>query len=256
MKINSKMSLEHYLIEMTRSTRLEDVWDMHKARMAEYGFDRLLYATTSFRTDHSAGDVRDALILTNHTSEFTSGYLDGGLFRNAPMVRWAMKNVGTRSFAQIRQDAEAGRLTQDEMIVVDFNRRHGVIAGYGISFPRTSARTGHGIGLSSTGMTQDEVDALWEDRGAEIEMLNNVAHLTILSLPYGMHGRSLTERQLEVLELVADGKTVQDVAVIMGRNPATVEKHLRLAREALDAENTAQAILKASVQNQFFKFEA
>jgi LuxR family transcriptional regulator len=38
-------------------------------------------------------------------------------------------------------------------------------------------------------------------------------------------------------------------------NPATVEKHLRLAREALDVDTTAQAILKASTQNQFFLIE-
>ena len=40
----------------------------------------------------------------------------------------------------------------------------------------------------------------------------------------------------------------------MDLNQATVEKHLRLARENLNADTTAQAVLKASVQNQFFIF--
>ena len=53
-----------------------------------------------------------------------------------------------------------------------------------------------------------------------------------------------------------DGKTTQDAAEIMGLTPATVEKHLRLAREALDVETTAQAVLKASFQNQIFVLDS
>ncbi|MFV0358632.1 MAG: LuxR family transcriptional regulator, partial [Tropicimonas sp.] len=37
--------------------------------------------------------------------------------------------------------------------------------------------------------------------------------------------------------------------------PATIEKHLRLAREALDVMTTAQAVLKASFLNQIFIVE-
>ena len=37
---------------------------------------------------------------------------------------------------------------------------------------------------------------------------------------------------------------------------ATVEKHLRLAREALAVETTAQAVLKAALHNQMFVMEA
>ena len=55
-----------------------------------------------------------------------------------------------------------------------------------------------------------------------------------------------------MLEWVGDGKTAQDISTIMGVSPATIEKHLRLAREALDVETTAQAVLKASFQNQLY----
>jgi LuxR family transcriptional regulator len=58
------------------------------------------------------------------------------------------------------------------------------------------------------------------------------------------------------LEWVGDGKTTQDIAVLMGLTSATVEKHLRLARESLAVETTAQAVLKASFQNQMFVLEA
>jgi LuxR family transcriptional regulator len=86
--------------------------------------------------------------------------------------------------------------------------------------------------------------------------MNNVAHLKILTLPYTAPGRGLTRRQREALGWVGDGKTTQDIALLMGLTPATVEKHLRLAREALNVDTTAQAVLKAALQNQMFVLDA
>ncbi len=48
---------------------------------------------------------------------------------------------------------------------------------------------------------------------------------------------------------------MQDTALLMGLTSATVEKHLRLAREALAVETTAQAVLKAAFANQMFILE-
>jgi LuxR family transcriptional regulator len=80
-------------------------------------------------------------------------------------------------------------------------------------------------------------------------------HLKVMQLPYNATRKSLTKRQRETLEWVGEGKTTQDIWIIMGLTPATVEKHLRLAREALDVETTAQAVVKASFQNQIFLVE-
>jgi LuxR family transcriptional regulator len=113
-----------------------------------------------------------------------------------------------------------------------------------------------GIGLvAKHGMTQDDVDAIWAEHGEIIQIINHVAHLCILQLPAAGQRRLLTARQAEVLELVADGKTMQDIAIVLERNVATVEKHLRGARDALGVETTAQAVRKASVLNQIFRLD-
>jgi LuxR family transcriptional regulator len=244
---------QRYLLNLTSMTKLQDVWDAHVERMRRYGFDHMLYAATRFRTDNGLGDLRDALILTNYPREFTQIYIDQELFRDAPMVRWAMTNTGARSFADFWKEADQGKLTQAERRVMKFNIRHGIKAGYGISFPRVSARAGYGIGLASTTMSQTEIDAQWARIGDEIMLANQVAHLTILALPHQDLGPGLTDRQREGLELVADGKTVQEVAIILDRKPATVEKHMRLARESLNVETTAQAVLKAGLQTRIFR---
>ena len=132
----------------------------------------------------------------------------------------------------------------------------GVRAGYSISFTDVSVRAKGAIGLAAReGMQQHQVEEIWNRHGREIVVLNNVTHLRITSMPFMTQRRSLTKRQREALEWVGDGKTTQDIATIMGLTAATVEKHLRLARESLDVETTAQAVLKASFQNQIFMLE-
>ena len=139
---------------------------------------------------------------------------------------------------------------------MEFNRSMGVVAGYSISFKTVTPRAKGAIALTAQpGMSQDEADRIWADHGEEILLLNNLVHLRILSLPHPGPARTLTDRQREVLEWVGDGKTVQDITLLMGLRTATVEKHLRLARRALAVETTAQAVLKAAFQNQIFVVE-
>lgn len=145
-----------------------------------------------------------------------------------------------------------GTLSAAEMKMTQYNVDQGVFAGYTVSFRSVSERSKGGIALiARNGLTQDEVDKAWETHGAEIIVINNVLHLKLLTLPHS-GARRLTKRQREVLQWVGDGKTTQDIGILLGLTPATVEKHLRLAREALDVETTAQAVLKAAFYNQMF----
>lgn len=243
-----------YIEALTKASKLEELWDMHTDWMAGFGFDRLIYGYTSFRTEGSLGDAEDFMILSNHDRAYLDGFLGGGLYFNGPMMSWTLNNNGARSWSWVTERAQNGVLTPEEEKVLQFNEKMDVIAGYTISFPTISSRTKGAIALTAArGISQDQVDEVWAEHGRVIELANNVAHLKILSLPYDYPRRALTNRQREVLEWVGDGKTIQDIADLLGRAPATVEKHLRLAREALNVTTTAQALLKASFMNQIYK---
>jgi len=245
-----------HLEDITGTQSIELLWEKHQAAMAGYGFDRLLYGFTRYRTTTSLGDPQDFVILTNHKTEYTDVFMGQNLYFNAPMVRWALDNEGACSWRMMEDMVARGNLTPAELRVIEFNRSMGVSAGYTVSFKSVSARTKGAIALTAReGLDQNAVDAIWAEHGRDLVVLNNVAHLKILTLPYTA-GRSLTRRQREVLEWVGDGKTTQDIAMLLGLTPATVEKHLRLARDALDVETTAQAVLKAAFQNQMFVLEA
>ena len=250
------MKLRKYLHFLTNCKSLEELWSAHCEQMGGFGFDRMIYGFTRYRTETSLGDPDDFTILTNHSQEYVDGFLHSGLFFHAPMLHWALANEGAASWRLIIQMMASETMSKDERRVYDFNLNMGVSVGYTISFRSVSPRSKGAISICAReGMSQEQADAIWERHGADIHLMNNVAHLKILSLPYHPPNRSLTKRQREALEWVGDGKTMQDIAVLMGLTTATVEKHLRLARENLMVETTAQAVLKASLHNQMFTVE-
>lgn len=241
------------MLDLLNAPHIEELWDLHTTLMAKYGFDRLIYGYTRYRTATSLGDPDDFVLLTNHKSDYSDVFIGEGLYFHAPMVRWALDNDGACSWSVMHEMAQTNTMTGPERKVLEFNLQQGVTAGYSISFKSISPRTKGAIALTGReGLSQDDIDAIWARHGDDIIVLNTITHLRILSLPYAAPGQSLTNRQREVLGWVGDGKTIQDIALLLGLTGATVEKHLRLARDSLNVETTAQAVLKAAFQNQMF----
>lgn len=241
-----------HLAALTSAATVEELWKLHTDHMATFGFDRLIYGYTRHKTTTSLGDPQDWVLLTNHDPAYIKMFLGEGMLQNAPMVKWALANDGACSWRWLQDMELSENLSAREQQVVDFNRKMKVTAGYTISFKSVSVRTKAAIALTAKlGMYQDQVEQIWAAHGDALIVANNVMHLKLLTLPNsGL--RKLTKRQNEVLQWVGDGKTTQDIAVILDLTAATVEKHLRLAREALDVGTTTQAVMKAAFYNQMF----
>ncbi|APG46989.1 LuxR family transcriptional regulator [Phaeobacter porticola] len=250
------MKLRAYLHFLCSVRSLEELWLEHVKQMKTYRFDRLIYGYTRHKTKTSLGDPEDFVILSNHCADYVQGFVNSGLYFDAPMLKWALKNEGAGSWQMIQDQVERQSLSPQAQKVIDFNKKMAVNAGYTVSFYSTSERFKGAISLAAEQtLSQDEVDEIWAADGHDIILMNNMAHLKILTLPYNPPNRSLTKRQREALQWVGDGKTTQDIALLMGLTPATVEKHLRLARESLAVETTAHAVLKAALHNQMYIME-
>jgi len=242
---------------IANTTTIEDAWELGVRALGRYGFDRINYGFTRFQHSDQIGDPDDVLFLTNHSPQHVRDYFESGFFARTPMFRWVRENVGACSWRWARDERAAGRLSDSEQRAMDENIRIGVRAGYSISFSPTSSRSRGAMGLTACAdLDQDQVDAIWKAHGDAILALCNTLHLKLTQLPYPVARRPLTQRQREALEWVADGKTTQDIALLMEISAAMVEKHLRLAREALSVETTAQAVAKASFLNQIFVLPA
>ncbi|MBK1635092.1 helix-turn-helix transcriptional regulator [Rhodovulum adriaticum] len=246
--------VEDHLRALIAADTVEALWSLHTRKMAEYGFDRLLYGFTYYKTERSFGPMDDLTILSSHSEAYNKGFVNNRMFEDGPMVQWAVEHEGFCSWQRTQDAYASGQLPEKARRVVEFNREMGVVAGYTISFRQISTRSKGAIGLAARlGLSQAEVDEIWAEHGQRIMLMNDILHLKIHNLPSSEARPLLTPRQREALEWVGDGKTMQDIATILGVSQATVEKHLRLARTALGVETTAQAVLKAWFQHQIFR---
>lgn len=233
---------------------IDDAWALGTRHFASLGFSRVNYGFTRFRHATTIGDPDDALFLSTCDADYVNRYFRGGFYARTPVFRWAERSSGICTWAWVKEAFEAGRLTADEADAVRLNAAMGVTAGISVSFPNASSRSKGALGLiADIGLSTADVEAIFAERGTEILAVANMMHLTIVHLPQLSRHRALSPRQREALEWVADGKTTQDVALLMGVSAAMVEKHLRLAREALAVETTAQAVAKGALLNMIFQ---
>lgn len=69
-----------YLDAVTNAHTVEELWDYHPRKMATYGFDRLMYGFTRYRTSCSLGNPQDWVLLSSQTSEYMKVFIDDGLY--------------------------------------------------------------------------------------------------------------------------------------------------------------------------------
>jgi LuxR family transcriptional regulator len=250
----TELPLLSLLNRIASSSSIDEAWDQAAAHFASLGFGRINYGFTRFRHLKTIGDPDDALFLSTCDADYVQRYFFGGFYAKTPVFRWAEQNSGACTWTWVKEAFEAGRLSAEEAEAVRQNAAMGVVAGISVSFPEASFRSKGALGLiADPGLDHARVDAIFAARREEILAVANMLHLTIVHLPQLSRHRALSPRQREALEWVADGKTTQDVAMLMGVSPAMVEKHLRLAREALAVETTAQAVAKGALLNMIFQ---
>jgi len=241
------------LADIAEADGTAKVWDLAAGWYRNLGFSRANYGFTRFRSDRTVGDRDDALFLTTADPDYVRRYFQGNFYARTPVFRWAARTQGACTWAWVKAAYEAGTLTPDEAETVRQNAAQGVVAGISVSFPDTSTRAKGALGLiADPGLSVDAVEEIFADRRADLLAVAHMMHLRLISLPFPTRRRALTTRQREALEWVADGKTSMDVALLMGVSAAMVEKHLRLARESLCVDTTAQAVAKAALLNLIF----
>ncbi|MBU2943348.1 autoinducer binding domain-containing protein [Shimia thalassica] len=229
-----------------------EVWTVHKQCMASYGFDRLFYVSSVDKVGKGWGDSADWVLLTNYDREIVDVFVGEELYKQTSRAPY-VEGQSAVSWGDGYAAKDLSELSAADRKHAELCKKWGIESGYTLRFPKTAKNHIGIIGLcAQKGVSQTEVDALWQQKGQEIQTLNNLMNLRITSLPHGGQRTPLTQRQREVLEWVADGKTSRDIALLMNLSLSTIEKHLRLAREALNAETTANAVSKAASYNQLF----
>lgn len=245
---------EKYIERILDSRDLEEASAAYFGAMGDFGFDNVFYVAR-FHPALPTSVLREGpVIICNFPGELAARMTQPGSLAALPCIGWTLHHDGNTAMASIRTvpvSSPAVQAARSQIIALA--ARHGVRAGRIISLKGKVLR-GHGAVLLNphAGASHDEAEMLWQRSGRAVTLLSWLVHMRIATLPQGQHDVILTLRQREVLEWSSAGKTISEIATILGLTAATVEKHLRLARQALDAETTAHAVLKAHVAQQIF----
>ena len=235
---------------------VESVWAQIVDALAGFGFERVNYGYTRYRVGVTIGPPEDAFFLSTHSLDRVKAFHKSGLYLRSADFRWVRENVGACPWDWTTRERAAGRLSESECKAMDELGTARSRAGYTISFPVGVPRSKGAIGMGANeGVSQSALDAHWARYAPRISAIANMGHCRLSQLPLDIPGMSLTGRQREILEWVADGKSLQDVCVLTGLSLSTVEKYLRRARDELGVETTAQAVAKVSFFNQLYVSE-
>lgn len=238
--------------ELIASRDAAQAWICILRILQHYDFDHLVYGTNRLRGAGVFGKRADSFFLSNLPEGVMKQFWEEELYRSTPISLWAMQNEGAMSFKYGSELYHAGKLSDEQrssqLVMMDA----GITSGYVIGFNPPNTKTATALALVNFGKSQEETDEIWERYGNLIMTYAGLFNMRMASLPIPIRDSGLTKRQREVLHWVAHGKTTAEVATILGLSIATIEKHLRQARDTLGVATTTQAVLYAQINNHIF----
>lgn len=212
------------------------------------GYDYALYAAHFMLTVPRSVLRENPIVFSNFPDDFLDRIHQLPDLDRDPVLQWALDNDGDIA----ARDLLAQPFGHSPVLALA--ARHGLAEGQVISL-RDKVLNSAGVVVVVPCRDADArtLADRWSQTGRDMRILAWVMHMRIATMSRSRATATLTPRQREVLTWRSAGKTVGEIATILGITPATVEKHMRLARESLGVETTPQAVLKAHVTHQLFQ---
>ncbi|UWQ17547.1 response regulator transcription factor [Jannaschia sp. M317] len=218
-----------------------EIWAVATALASRFGAKALNIGAGSL----SSGEL--LWMRSNMNNAWLDDYVSQGFMTLDPFVDGAtrLQPVSYRGGVLTRADAGS---------TAAFELNHQIHeAGYGFCYgtPFAGSHPDDG-GMVVLGFDATEADRFSPARRAEVHLLSTVIAAAVpppvTARAAGMvhlPGTRLTRREREVLLYLSDGHGNEEIARRMGISEATVQKHLRAARERLNAQSREQALAKA-----------
>ena len=203
-----------------------------------YGLANVAYLSPSF-PGHS---VLDPFASTTYTEAWTEHYRSQKYGTVDPAVLFGARSLLPVDWARLpRADKKVQRLFSEA--------QDAGIGRQGLTIPVRGPTNSHWALFFAT---SNESDRDWSSRRFElVRDLVHVAHYVhqrAFQLNVGdvaVDLNAVTRREIEALEWSAEGKTLDDIAVLMRISAETVKSHLDSARFKLQAVNRVHAVSKA-----------
>jgi len=205
---------------------------------SHYALKNILYLCPSL----PGRTIANPYILGTYTQEWMQHYRDNNYGNLDPVI-----NIGVRSLLPIdwaKLPRKSPKVQKFFGEATDFG-----VGRQGLTIPVRGPTNGLWALFC---VTADDNQQEWQTRHYElVRDMVHVAHFVqqrafeMNSWDEGIGINTITKREIEALSWSAEGKTIDDTALIMSISPETVKAHLDSARYKLGALNRVHAVAKA-----------
>jgi len=214
------------------ATSVDDVVDLLSSALETFGFSAFLVTGLPSVQEN----LDDHVLFNAWPRDWYHLYLREGFYKHDPMAAYSRQTIAPfrwRDVAYPRDDLQAQRVMNR---AADFGLRDG------FSVPIYGARGEQ----ACVTMAGEDLDLAGQN-GPAVHLLALYAHATLRDLirPIRRDRRHLSERERDVLQWAAEGKTNWEIGAILGISARTVHGHVQSASQKLDALNRTAAVVKA-----------
>ena len=232
--------------ELKISSNLDDLFQRMMKLQGNYGISSGLYGVSYCKSTAQHDGITDSLFLkTNYSKDFldhfgSEEFLDDDitaihcLSKTTPLIwheydRYYDVNDNQRYYM------EEGAYQFDMSV--------------GVAIPvRFNEFGGGGMGLSAQGLGANEFIKIWSSYQHEITTITKIFD-ELTRTKFVDDEFKLNAREKDILNWLANGITIQEIAYKLNLGSSTIETQLRSARIKLGAKSNIQAITKAMVFN-------
>ncbi|MEJ2346021.1 MAG: LuxR family transcriptional regulator [Gammaproteobacteria bacterium] len=228
-------NLGHCIELISLSRTPEQAFDRFGAAMHQHGYDRIAY---SLVTDHpSLGLPRQYGLASSYPEDWMKHYRERNYMEIDPVMRRVMRSRKPFHWSELTADP---KLPAPALQLMKEAEESGLRDGIGIPLCSPAGEiVGIGLARSDPGAG---VDYAFLAAACLLSVYFDETFRDLLATPLGPN---LTDRQREVLYWAAEGKTDQEVALILTVSAHTVRFHWKNIFEKLDAKGRTYAVTKA-----------
>jgi DNA-binding CsgD family transcriptional regulator len=198
-----------------------------------YGFDHAAYAGSN----PIAGTIH---AYVTYPDEWKSLYIEKEMHLYDPTLASASRSIAPVDWRRLEKTENFDKVFRSAS---DFG-----IVPQGLTIPVRGPYGDLGMLSVTRNCSQDEWDRLIPMITSELQSIAVHIHdgaMRSHTLTRTLRAPNLSQREIEILQWIAAGKSQQDVGDILGISHRTVEVHLRSGRDKLYALTTPQAVARA-----------
>ncbi|MBS0199194.1 MAG: LuxR family transcriptional regulator [Proteobacteria bacterium] len=201
----------------------------------EVGFERCAYGV---RAPFPISNPK-IIMLNNYPLAWQQVYQEKGYLLVDPAVRHGLNSISPYVWSGFDKKSEEIPFWEDAT-------SHGIVSGWA-----QPVQAPNGIrGMFTVTRSADPItDGEIRDRMPKLLWLSQVAHYGLsrhlVQRPNAARLEELTQRELEVMRWIAEGKTSSEIAMILSIAERTVNFHTTCAMTKLEAPNRTAAVVRA-----------